>query len=1069
MRIVLLVVYICLTGTGLYAQSGGWRMYIKCDLLNSKYRKTGDGSAIILSAYNDWGSYVFGGYQNLNKVKKHRWVTAEFHSDVLSAERRIPFINVYTKLGRNNASNPDGKDIPIYNLMWNHEPIRYKEIHFCSMHQGCNPQRYVFQTWEGNMYIYIYPTNLSIAYFNDEGSLSQILPTHDKIRIKAPEGFDASVYNWEYSDDNVNYTSFSYPFQGRSELHLSGVDIYGLNSAMNKAKNGEKTYIRLKYQTLGGWTTTNRLTLTNMVSAPHIQSVDTIPNTCYGDNTAAIRITFDRALYAGEKLQMYLNGADQGSVDTFLENNTLAFQSLYAGDYTFQVSGYYTNSVTFSGSLTHRDTIRIHGPAPVSIPKVVTRHVSCYEGNDGLIHITAQGGAKAYKLMWLKQGQSAVYDTIPFPQATDEEYYLDKLSRGVYQFQLQDQNGCFERDEYGEVKVHRYEIKAPAAPLRITTRIVEHPKGFQRKDGRIELEMEGGTPFPDGSYRISWTNINGDTIASVRDIVIGEPVKNSLLNKGDGTYILEVTDANYTDAYSSCNANCIIRDTFILREPPKLIVSLRESRYVSCFGESDGEITAHAEGGIPLTGIGMPYRYQWFKLEGGMATHLPQVFNDSIYGELPTGSYQVQVRDTYDNVGESEVFFLESPTELTILAKGSQVLCNGEANGTASVKAAGGTPPYLFEWNTGAMVDSLYQLPVGRYWVKVTDSRGCYKDTTVAVVSPDALELSFHATDPVCHESRTGRIEAIVAGGRPPYSYQWNTGDTAPVLNDLPAGQYSLLLKDANACVAYLDVVLYDPEPLRVSLGGNRTLCNEQSLRLAPEVDDPATTFYWWSDRGFSSSEREVVLSEEGKYWLEITDSKTCKAIDSLYLKVEQAVISAEWVVASSVFLNDTVVLVNISDPAPESSEWLVEDSPYIRVSGQDDHFLRLVFSEEGQYTIGLRSHVGQCRKELYKTITVVGQEVFPSTGEPEQSLIKHFSISPNPTSGIFSARVELEKESAIRLRLLNLSTGQALSDGLYTGSKEYLVPYNLQLSSGVYALVLETVSGSMVLKVIAY
>ncbi|MDR0507938.1 MAG: hypothetical protein LBH32_14130 [Dysgonamonadaceae bacterium] len=105
---------------------------------------------------------------------------------------------------------------------------------------------------------------------------------------------------------------------------------------------------------------------------------------------------------------------------------------------------------------------------------------------------------------------------------------------------------------------------------------------------------------------------------------------------------------------------------------------------------------------------------------------------------------------------------------------------------------------------------------------------------------------------------------------------------------------------------------------------------------------------------------------------------------------------SSEIVVASDVFVDDTVVIVNISAQKSQPLEWLRTDA----------------YSE---------------------------------------SIIRKFVLYPNPNSGVFTIDVELSKASPIRLRIMDVASGGTVSDIRLQGRQEYSVPYSLLTTASAY------------------
>jgi hypothetical protein len=80
---------------------------------------------------------------------------------------------------------------------------------------------------------------------------------------------------------------------------------------------------------------------------------------------------------------------------------------------------------------------------------------------------------------------------------------------------------------------------------------------------------------------------------------------------------------------------------------------------------------------------------------------------------------------------------------------------------------------------------------------------------------------------------------------------------------------------------------------------------------------------------------------------------------------------------------------------------------------------------------------------------------------------IIEFTVFPNPNDGNFKVKVELGRQSMIRLRLLSLTNGGTIDDRTLNGSKLYEEQYLMQLPTGVYIMLLETASGRKSVKII--
>jgi hypothetical protein len=60
--------------------------------------------------------------------------------------------------------------------------------------------------------------------------------------------------------------------------------------------------------------------------------------------------------------------------------------------------------------------------------------------------------------------------------------------------------------------------------------------------------------------------------------------------------------------------------------------------------------------------------------------------------------------------------------------------------------------------------------------------------------------LSFAVVPASAPDSANGSIEVLVSGGRPPFAYMWNTGDSSALVSGLPAGLYTVRVSDSLGC-----------------------------------------------------------------------------------------------------------------------------------------------------------------------------------------------------------------------------------------------------------------------------
>jgi hypothetical protein len=501
-----------------------------------------------------------------------------------------------------------------------------------------------------------------------------------------------------------------------------------------------------------------------------------------------------------------------------------------------------------------------------------------------------------------------------------------------------------------------------------------------------------------------------------------------------------------------------------LHEPPLLKASIAEHRYVACKDDSDGELVAHATGGIPFSS-GLPYAYHWFKVVNGSLQPVPQT--DSIITGMPSGKYLVQVTDYNNITRSSDTFHLTEPDKLTVALNATAVTCASGQDGSITALVSGGTAPFHYEWTTGDTTSILHSLTEGAYLLFVKDGHNCETQNNVDIFIPGGITVDADIKAPTCHSDCDGYIKTTITGGVAPYRYQWSTGQTGTALDKLCAGKYTLTITDANNCKRIQTFNLANPAPLQVQLGPDKTLCNDQTWLVDAAIADPLAKYVWGGNPALQAVTPQVTLNKTGQYWVNVTDSKGCKGADTINIQQNKVAISAEFVAATQVFRNEDVSFVNISNPLPEKIEWVIPANRNITIVQNTPLLTELRFADTGVYQIQLRTRVGDCEKLFSKDIAVLEKQTFTQPGGAAEPFIKTFEVLPNPNTGQFKVRIALDKASDIRLRLFNIISNQLVNDRKESPAVQFNIGYQLNITAGTYLLLLEAPMGNAIRKII--
>lgn len=359
-------------------------------------------------------------------------------------------------------------------------------------------------------------------------------------------------------------------------------------------------------------------------------------------------------------------------------------------------------------------------------------------------------------------------------------------------------------------------------------------------DGSITVSVSGGATPP---FTYAW-NPNVGTTATVNNLPVG-------------TYSVTVTDA----------FGCTATASQAIIQPAALNVALSNTN-VSCFNGSNGTATATVTGGTA------PYTYSW--MPGGFAT-------SSISG-LAIGTYTVSVTDS-KGCKKTGTTTISQPPILEITPTTIDATC-GKANGGASVTGAGGFPPYTWSWSGGQTTSTITNLTAGTYTVTIKDISLCTMSAAVTIkniAGPTATITT--STNVACKGGNTGSATISVSGGKPPYTYVWNNGQTTPTATNLVAGIYSVIATDANGCAATANITITEPPLLVANVAGTSPVCfnDKNGSALVSATGGTAPYTYLWALTGTHTKDT-IMNVGAGVYNVTVTDAKGCTKVATVTL-----------------------------------------------------------------------------------------------------------------------------------------------------------------------------------------
>ena len=407
------------------------------------------------------------------------------------------------------------------------------------------------------------------------------------------------------------------------------------------------------------------------------------------------------------------------------------------------------------------------------------------------------------------------------------------LSIGSYSITITDGNGCQTTSSY---------VIEESTELSVEIVNANGPSCTGNRDGQIIVEVTGGSP----PYQFFWNTGSRDSILS---------------DLGVGKYSLEVFDAN------NCRTS-ILNITLDVVSNLAFTTSIIEP---TCVGLENGSIE------INPSGIA-PYSYLWENGDSSRALNNIGVGN---YGVTVVDALGCEV-DTSISLGAPQVFEIEFGV--------FQPNCAVNDDGVINVNLIqAGQAPLDFKWNNGRDNQSLVGIGTGEYVLTVTDGVGCnFISDTIIMESPSKFELKVDGVGEInCYGESTGFIELTIEGGVPPYTTLWpDFGLRSEDIFNLPAGDYRVVIRDANDCpIDTTFVIAQPPELIANSFIEVAGVCDEAiANRLIGSATGGIPPYQFsWNNEGKGAI---IELPETGDYALYVEDNNGCQdSIPSVKLK----------------------------------------------------------------------------------------------------------------------------------------------------------------------------------------
>ena len=402
---------------------------------------------------------------------------------------------------------------------------------------------------------------------------------------------------------------------------------------------------------------------------------------------------------------------------------------------------------------------------------------------------------------------------------------FNNLAPGVYAVSVKDVTGC--------VTGTTVTLLNPSGP-NVTADVLSTSCNIN--NGSITATGSGGAAPLQYS-------INGTTFQS----------SNIFTGLAPGIYTLYVADAN------GCYGTLFV--TIINTALPKVSAFT----IAATCNNNDGSIVAEGSlGTVPYT----------FSINGTVYQ------SSTTFSNLAAGFYTVYIKDSRGCITTTGITVanIGAPSFTNIAASST---C-GNANGSITITATGGTAPYQYSvdgiiFQASAIFTGL--LPA-TYTVVVKDVNGCLIAKTVLVANINGPQILTTVIINAACGLNNGTITATASGGTASlqYSIDGITYQAGNIFNNVAAGNYTLYVKDANGCIKTLPVTVSNLSPPILTATSSPASCSLNDGTITA-IATGGTLPLTYSKDGITFQTSNIFLNlAAGPYTISVKDARGCIA-----------------------------------------------------------------------------------------------------------------------------------------------------------------------------------------------
>lgn len=334
---------------------------------------------------------------------------------------------------------------------------------------------------------------------------------------------------------------------------------------------------------------------------------------------------------------------------------------------------------------------------------------------------------------------------------------------------------------------------------------------------------------------------------------------------------------------------------------------------------------------------------------------------------------------------------------------------------------------------------------------------GCTNNDTIHIPFYPELTVNINATKQKVCKGALVELNASVDSYNLPVTYSWDAGPNSSAINVFPiqTSSYIVFASGSNGCYGSDTITIEVNTPFEDSIV-TYAPCDLQTSEGAILIYLSGGTppyQYALNNTNYQSS-FEFENLDLGNYIVNIIDSIGCTGTYSVSIDSASTKPSVMFLSSTLNQTKDTIALVDVSIPQPDSISWHFPSKAVVIDSSINAPIITI--NDTGSFIITMEAFYSSCKMYYQKNIQFGNPDTNKANNQNENG-IESVVILPNPNNGVFTIEVKLYKQQNFVVILAN-TLGNEVYTYKFENSALCQLPFNLN----------NAISGTWILKVIA-